>query len=121
MLLSAQSMAIGTVMVRWVSKYSDPVMATGWHMIIGGIPLLAISFLNHEPAVTGSLSLLTTIDFSGLLYTTVFGSAVSYGVFFYNATEGLSQSYTLSISESISVFFSIAANLNVLLLSVQVA
>jgi len=30
MLLSAQSMAIGTVMVRWVSKYSDPIMATGW-------------------------------------------------------------------------------------------
>lgn len=30
MFLAAQSMAIGTVMVRWVSKYSDPVMATGW-------------------------------------------------------------------------------------------
>lgn len=30
MLLAAQSMAIGTVMVRWVTKYSDPVMATGW-------------------------------------------------------------------------------------------
>ena len=28
--LAAQSMAVGTVMVRWVSKYSDPVMATGW-------------------------------------------------------------------------------------------
>lgn len=30
MLLAAQSMAVGTVMVRWVSMYSDPVMATGW-------------------------------------------------------------------------------------------
>lgn len=30
MLLAAQSMAVGTVMVRWVSKYSDPIMATGW-------------------------------------------------------------------------------------------
>lgn len=30
MFLAAQSMAVGTVMVRWVSKYSDPVMATGW-------------------------------------------------------------------------------------------
>lgn len=30
MLLAAQSMAVGTVMVRWVTKYSDPVMATGW-------------------------------------------------------------------------------------------
>ena len=30
MLLAAQSMAVGTVMIRWVTKYSDPVMATGW-------------------------------------------------------------------------------------------
>lgn len=30
MFLAAQSMAVGTVMVRWVSKFSDPVMATGW-------------------------------------------------------------------------------------------
>ncbi|XP_028100371.1 WAT1-related protein At3g02690, chloroplastic [Camellia sinensis] len=30
MLLAAQSMAVGTVMVRWVTKYSDPIMATGW-------------------------------------------------------------------------------------------
>ncbi|PIA35321.1 hypothetical protein AQUCO_03500013v1 [Aquilegia coerulea] len=34
MLLAAQSMAVGTVMVRWVSKYSDPVMATGWRSVI---------------------------------------------------------------------------------------
>lgn len=30
MFLAAQSMAVGTLLVRWVSKYSDPVMATGW-------------------------------------------------------------------------------------------
>ena len=30
MLLAAQSMAVGTVMIRWITKYSDPVMATGW-------------------------------------------------------------------------------------------
>lgn len=29
MLLAAQSMAVGTVMVPWVSRYVDPVMATG--------------------------------------------------------------------------------------------
>ncbi|PWA58862.1 nodulin MtN21 /EamA-like transporter family protein [Artemisia annua] len=33
MLLAAQSMVVGTVMVRWVSKYSDPVMATRWWMV----------------------------------------------------------------------------------------
>ncbi|KAK8945009.1 WAT1-related protein [Platanthera zijinensis] len=88
MLLAAQSMAIGTVMVRWVSKYSDPVMATGWHMIIGGLPLLVISVFNHDPAITGSTSELTFGNIMILLYTSIFGSAISYGVFFYNATRG---------------------------------
>lgn len=88
MLLAAQSMAIGTVMVRWVSKYADPVMATGWHMVIGGLPLLAIAILNHDPALSGSFKELTSNDLLALLYTSIFGSAISYGVFFYNATRG---------------------------------
>ncbi|CAL1358547.1 unnamed protein product [Linum trigynum] len=88
MLLAAQSMAVGTVMVRWVSKYSDPVMATGWHMVIGGLPLVAISILNHDPAFSGSLKDLAASDVLALLYTSIFGSAVSYGVYYYNATKG---------------------------------
>ncbi|CAN0897363.1 WAT1-related protein At3g02690, chloroplastic [Linum grandiflorum] len=88
MLLAAQSMAVGTVMVRWVSKYSDPVMATGWHMVIGGLPLVAISILNNDPAFNGSLNDLAASDILALLYTSIFGSAVSYGVYYYNATKG---------------------------------
>ncbi|CAI9299049.1 unnamed protein product [Lactuca saligna] len=88
MLLAAQSMAVGTVMVRWVSKYSDPVMATGWHLVLGGIPLAVLSILAHDPAVSGGLNDLTTNDVFALLYTSVFGSAISYGVYFYNATRG---------------------------------
>ncbi|KAK7305592.1 hypothetical protein VNO77_43498 [Canavalia gladiata] len=88
MLLAAQSMAVGTVMVRWVSKYSDPVMATGWHMVIGGLPLVLFSVLNNDPAVSGSLTEYSSTDILALLYTSVFGSAVSYGVFFYSATKG---------------------------------
>lgn len=88
MLLAAQSMAVGTVMVRWVSKYSDPIMATGWHMVIGGAPLVLISILNHENAVSGSLVEFTTNDTLALFYTSIFGSAISYGVYFYSATKG---------------------------------
>ncbi|KAG0457048.1 hypothetical protein HPP92_021881 [Vanilla planifolia] len=88
MLLAAQSMAVGTVMVRWVSKYSDPIMATGWHMIIGGLPLLIISALNHDPVLIGNVKGLSSDDVLALVYTSVFGSAISYGVFFYNATRG---------------------------------
>ncbi|XP_031096362.1 WAT1-related protein At3g02690, chloroplastic-like isoform X2 [Ipomoea triloba] len=79
MLLAAQCMAVGTVMVRWVSKYCDPIMATGWHMVIGGLPLVAISLLNHDPALNGSFVELTSTDLLALLYTSVFGSAISYG------------------------------------------
>ena len=28
---------------RWVSKFVDPVVATGWHMILGAVPLIALS------------------------------------------------------------------------------
>ncbi|TKV93144.1 hypothetical protein SEVIR_9G206300v4 [Setaria viridis] len=88
MFLSAQSMAVGTIMVRWVSKYSDPIMATGWHMIIGGLPLLVISVLNRDPALSGHIQELTWSDILALGYTSIFGSAISYGVYFYNATRG---------------------------------
>ncbi|KAL8463588.1 hypothetical protein ACS0TY_034299 [Phlomoides rotata] len=87
MFLAAQSMAIGTVMVRWVAKYSDPIMATGLHMVIGGLPLMAILILNHDPALS-SFNELTTSDVLALLYSSIFGTAISFGVFFYNATRG---------------------------------
>lgn len=58
-------------------------------MVIGGLPLVAISILNHEPVISGSLMELTTNDLLALLYTSIFGSAISYGVYFYNATRGI--------------------------------
>ncbi|QHN92398.1 WAT1-related protein [Arachis hypogaea] len=65
----AQSMAVGTVMVRWVSKYSDPVMATGWHMVIGGLPLVAFSILNNDPALGQSLQEYSSTDIFQLIYS----------------------------------------------------
>merc|ERR1719310_2514970 len=63
-------MAVGTVMVRWVSRVCDPVMATGWHLLLGGVPLLS-----------GTSEL-------ALLYASVLGSAAAYAIFFYNASRG---------------------------------
>jgi hypothetical protein len=57
MLLAAQSMAVGTLMVPWVTRFVDPVMATGWHMILGGLPLVGLS-LATEQAELGRLSLI---------------------------------------------------------------
>lgn len=87
MLLAAQSMAVGTVMVRWVSKYADPIAATGWHMILGGIPLAVLAVQENSGTSFGDvLSGLDATDYLLLTYVSVLGSAASYGVFFYLAT-----------------------------------
>lgn len=84
MLLAALSMAVGTVMVRYVCRYVDPVVATGWHMILGGLPLFGLSGLwESEQWVHLQWS-----DWMSLTYSTVFGSAIAYGLFFFFAATG---------------------------------
>lgn len=84
MLLAALSMALGTVMVRFVSRHVDPVVATGWHMIIGGVPLFVLSGLQES----NQWSFLTGTDWLALAYSTVLGSALAYAVFFWIASSG---------------------------------
>lgn len=84
MLLASLSMAVGTVMVPYVSRYADPVTATGWHMIVGGLPL----FLLSSQFETQQWELLSLPDWMGLTYATIFGSAIAYGLFFYFASKG---------------------------------
>jgi drug/metabolite transporter (DMT)-like permease len=84
MLLAALSMAVGTVMIRFVCRYADPVMATGWHMIIGGLPLWGISSVLEAQQWQN----LVLSDWIALSYATVFGSAIAYGLFFYFASSG---------------------------------
>ena len=84
MLLASLSMAVGTVLIRYVSRHCDPVIATGWHMILGGIPLFMISWWQESEQWVN-------IDLSGwlaLAYATIFGSAIAYGIFFYLASQG---------------------------------
>jgi drug/metabolite transporter (DMT)-like permease len=84
MLLSALAMAVGTVTIRKISTYVDPIVATGWHMILGGLPLFALSGVWESDQIS-------YIDVSGwmaLLYSAIFGSAIAYGLFFYFAANG---------------------------------
>ena len=84
MLFAALSMAVGTVLIRYVTIHSDPIVATGWHMILGGVPLFILSWWQESAQWVN-------LDFSGwlaLIYATVFGSAISYGIFFYLASRG---------------------------------
>jgi drug/metabolite transporter (DMT)-like permease len=84
MLLASLSMAVGTVLMRYVSRYADPIAATGWHMILGGLPLFALSAqLETEQFVH-----LDAANWLSIGYSTVFGSAIAYGIFFYFAASG---------------------------------
>ncbi|MEY2857478.1 MAG: hypothetical protein RLZZ74_1790 [Cyanobacteriota bacterium] len=84
MLLASLSMAIGTVMIPYISRHTDPVVATGWHMIIGGLPLFALSGLQESQQWQN----MTVENWLTLGYATVFGSAIAYGIFFYLASKG---------------------------------
>lgn len=84
MLLASLCMAVGTVMIRFVCRYADPVAATGWHMVLGGLPLFIFSGCWESGQWIN-------IDGQGWLclsYATVLGSAVAYGIFFYLASQG---------------------------------
>ncbi|WP_353931843.1 DMT family transporter [Okeanomitos corallinicola TIOX110] len=84
MLLAALSMAVGTVMIRYVCRYADPVTATGWHIILGGLPLWGISAVVEGQQWQN----LVLSDWFALSYATIFGSAIAYGLFFYFASSG---------------------------------
>lgn len=106
MLMAALSMAVGTVMVRWVCRYADPVTATGWHMILGGLPLFALS----SGLETQQWSLMDGGDWLSLSYATIFGSAIAYGLFFYFASSGNLTSFS-SLTFLTPVFALVFGNL----------
>lgn len=84
MLLAALSMATGTILIRYVCRHVDPVVATGWHMVLGGVPLFVLSSLG-EVQPWQSLS---ALDWGAIAYSTIFGSALAYGIFFFLAAQG---------------------------------
>jgi len=84
MLLASLSMAVGTILIRYVCRHVDPVVATGWHMIIGGLPL----FLGSAYWESNQWVNVSAQGWLSLTYSTVFGSAIAYGLFFFLASSG---------------------------------
>ena len=84
MLLASLSMAVGTVMIPFISRHVDPVVATGWHMILGGLPLFGLSWWYESEQWVN----LNWQHWLSLSYATIFGSALAYGLFFYLASKG---------------------------------
>jgi drug/metabolite transporter (DMT)-like permease len=62
------------------------VAATGLHLIIGGLPLAALAASDPSIDLPDMLAHISATDTLLLLYVSLFGSAASYGVFFYLAT-----------------------------------
>jgi drug/metabolite transporter (DMT)-like permease len=92
MLAAAAAMAVGTVLCRYASRHSDPVAITGWHMLLGGLPLLLLA---EAPALAGdgvaSASWLphwSALQWGLMAYASVLGSALAYGLFFLFASRG---------------------------------
>jgi len=96
MLGAAAAMAVGTVLCRYATRHSDPVAVTGWHMVLGGVPLLVGAvggaLLGPEGSRAAALAVLQPpwgpLDWSLMVYASLFGSALAYGLFFSFASRG---------------------------------
>jgi drug/metabolite transporter (DMT)-like permease len=88
MLLAAAAMAVGTLLSRWACRHSDPLAVTGWHLLLGGLPLLALSLggpLSDPSRLWPQLSL---GQWGLVAYASLLGSALAYGLFFWFASSG---------------------------------
>jgi len=87
MLGAAAAMAVGTVLSRYACRRSDPLVVTGLHLLLGGIPLLVLAALGPAGAA-GLLPTWSPLDWGLMTYASLFGSALAYGLFFWFATRG---------------------------------
>jgi drug/metabolite transporter (DMT)-like permease len=69
-------------------RHCDPVMATGWHMVLGGLALLGMSLASDGPELAERLSGFGPPDAAAMAYGSLLGGAAAYGIFFFNATRG---------------------------------
>ncbi len=90
MLGAAVAMAVGTVLCRYASRRSDPVAVTGWHLLIGGIPLLVGAALPplFDQAAAPFWPPWSPLEWALMAYASLLGSALAYGLFFWFASRG---------------------------------
>jgi len=92
MLGAAAAMAVGTVLCRYATRSSDALVVTGWHMVLGGLPLVAATVLSPMLGEGGGwLAFWPSWDglqWGLMAYASLFGSALAYGIFFWFASSG---------------------------------
>ena len=82
MLGAAIAMALGTVLIRFTCKQSDPFAVTGWHMIVGSLPLIIWHCFDTKWSLWPVWS---NFQWSLMAYSSFLGSALAYGLFFWFA------------------------------------
>jgi drug/metabolite transporter (DMT)-like permease len=95
MLAAAVAMAVGTVLCRYATRRSDPLSMTGWHMLLGGLPLLLgvglEPLLQPGDAVSWAAALRpdwSAAQWAWMAYASLLGGALAYGLFFWFASSG---------------------------------
>lgn len=96
MLAAALAMAVGTVISRYACRHSNPLAVTGWHLLLGALPLLLASALAPllAPGAPPFWPLWSGIDWALMGYASLLGSALAYGLFFWFASSGDLTSFT---------------------------
>ena len=96
MLGAALAMAVGTVISRYACRHSDPLAVTGWHMLLGGLPLLLGSALlpAFDPGAAPWWPSWGPLGWGLMAYAALLGSALAYGLFFWFASSGDLTSFT---------------------------
>ncbi len=84
MLAAAVAMALGTVLCRYACRSSDPVAVTGWHLVVGSLPLMVWHGLDRRWPLWPDW---TSFDWGLMAYASLFGSALAYGLFFWFANR----------------------------------
>ncbi len=84
MIAAAIAMALGTVLIRFACKKSDPIAVTGWHLLLGSLPLVLVHSLNSNWPILPQWS---SVEWGLMAYASVLGSALAYGLFFWFANK----------------------------------
>ncbi len=82
--LLVAAMALGTILIRFTCTKSDPVAVTGWHMVLGSLPLIIKHCLQSNFTIIPDWSI---FDWGLMSFASIFGGAIAYGLFFYFANN----------------------------------
>ena len=74
MLAASLAMALGTILIRFTCTKSDPAAVTGWHMVLGSLPLIIKHCLQSNFQIIPDWSI---FDWGLMSFASIFGGAIA--------------------------------------------